>query len=117
MPQEFSRTLRVAEQVKREIAPLIQRQLANGLVGMVTITGVDMSPDLRQAKIYISCLGGSVDTVVAALNRSRGHLRHHLAYHLRLKVIPRLSFFHDTSLERGARLEALLSSLRDGKTS
>jgi ribosome-binding factor A len=117
MPHEFSRTLRVAEQIKRELAPILQKELVNGPEGMVTITSVDVSPDLRQAKVYVSCLGEGVERTVRSLNISSGHLRHHLAKHLHLKAIPRLVFIHDESVESAARIESLLHSLRDNKNS
>jgi ribosome-binding factor A len=117
MPHEFSRTLRIAEQIKRELAPLLQKELVNGPEGMVTITAVDVSPDLHQAKVYVSCLGEEAERAVSVLNKSSGHLRHHLAKHMHLKVIPRLVFIHDESVESAARIEALLNSLRDNKTS
>lgn len=113
MPNEFGRNLRVAEQIKRELAPLVQRMASDLRAGIVTLTAVEVAPDLCQAKVYISCLGPNAADIVAAVNRSSGHLRHHLSRCLRLRKVPRLTVLHDLSLERGARLSALIRSLVD----
>jgi ribosome-binding factor A len=115
MPNEFGRNLRVSKEIKRELAPLVQRLANESHAGIVTVTGVDVAPDLRHAKVYVSCLGKPSAEVIEILNRAAGHLRHHLAQQLRMKVLPRIHFSHDESLERGARISALLHSLDPGK--
>lgn len=115
MPNEFGRNLRVSKEIKRELAPLVQRLANESHAGIVTITGVDVAPDLRHAKVYVSCLGKPPAEVIEILNRAAGHLRHHLAQQLRMKVLPRIHFLHDESLERGARISALLHTLDTGR--
>ena len=113
MPREFSRTKRVAEQIKRELAPLIQRAANENRLGLLTVTSVDVSADLRNARIYVTHLGGDVDHdgALAALGECKSRLRHHLAVNLRMRVTPSLSFRFDESLERGARISSLLDEV------
>jgi ribosome-binding factor A len=118
MPTEFSRHLRVAQELKRILAPWIQQQAKDAQLGMVTITAVEVTPDLRQAKIYITSLGAkSQSEIVARLNQSKGILRHYLSQHLRLRTVPQLMIVFDESIERGARISALLDALSEESTS
>ncbi len=108
MPKEFSRSRRVAEQIKRELAPQIQSQALDWGLGLVSVTAVEVSRDLKVAKVYISCLQGSGYEAAARVNSCSGSLRHHLAKTMRLRAAPRLSILHDESQERAMRLDALL---------
>ncbi|HEX2201120.1 MAG TPA: 30S ribosome-binding factor RbfA [Gammaproteobacteria bacterium] len=119
MPTEFSRHLRVAQELKRILAPWIQQKAKDAQLGMVTLTAVEVTPDLRQAKIYITSLGAKShsEEVVARLNQSKGILRHYLSQHLRLRTVPRLMIVFDESIERGARISALLDALSEENTS
>jgi ribosome-binding factor A len=119
MPTEFSRHLRIAQELKRILAPWIQQKAKDAQLGMVTITAVEVTPDLRQAKIYITSLGAKSHPaeVVAWLNQSKGILRHYLSQHLRLRTVPQLRIVFDESIERGARIAALLDALSEKNTS
>lgn len=110
MPREFSRTRRIAELLQRELANIITRELDDPRIGMVTITGVDVSKDLSLAKIYVTQLekGGAPDELVAALNRAAGYLRKRLSSRLDLRVTPKLNFKYDSSVERGVELAKLI---------
>lgn len=112
MPREFSRARRVANQLRRELAPLVQQQSSDARLGMVTVTAVAVSRDLRDARVYITSLGGHmrVGELESALNRHGGQLRHHLSKRLRLKAVPRLRFIYDESVQRGARISAIIKS-------
>jgi ribosome-binding factor A len=116
MPNEFSRSLRVAEAIKRVLAPWIQRQAKEVGLGLVTITAVKVAPDLREAKIYISSLGAkSHQEIVVRLNQEKGVLRHYLSQHLRMRTVPELTILFDESVEQGARISALLATLSEDK--
>lgn len=114
MAQEFSRASRVAGQIKRELAPLIQRAATENHFGLITISAVDLSPDLRQAQVFVTQLGGTVShaQVLDLLNELRNRLRRHLAKRLRMRVTPALKFRFDESMERGARIAAVLDEVR-----
>lgn len=114
--KEFSRTLRIAEEIKHEIAALIQSELQDPRVGMVTVSRVEISRDLVHARIFITLLearqknGHDLQTTLQALNNAAGYLRRALAKRLRLRIVPQLRFVHDESVVRGARLTALIDA-------
>lgn len=111
MPREFSRTRRVEAQIQRELAQLIQFELKDPRVGLVTVSGVEVSKDLAYAKVYVTALGDeahSVDDMLAALKHAAGFLRHELGKRLTTRVTPQLNFVYDASVERGAHLSALI---------
>jgi len=111
MPREYERSSRIAEQLQRELSELIRRQVKDPRVHLVTVTDVDVSPDLANAKVLISVLGaeGPQPEVVAALNHAAGFLRHALGRTLKLRSIPELRFRYDDTLDRAARLDALIT--------
>ncbi|MBI2994881.1 MAG: 30S ribosome-binding factor RbfA [Gammaproteobacteria bacterium] len=117
MPREYGRNRRVADLVQREVADLVQRELDQQRTGMITISEVDVSPDLSIAKIYFSCLDPATDRrpLVNELNNLAGHFRHVLGRRLRMRTVPRLQFVFDQSVERGSRLSSLIDSLNKGK--
>jgi len=108
MPKEFSRTRRVSELIQREIADLIRNYVHTS--GMITVSAVKISPDLQQATIYITVLGGDVGEAetVKLLQNQAGMLRHGLSQRLNLRVTPRLHFLYDESLEYASKINALL---------
>lgn len=111
MPHAYPRKLRIGELLQHELADLIRREVKDPRVQHVTVTEVDVSPDLSHAKVLISVLGaeGPQTEVVQALNHAAGFLRHALGQRVRLRVIPELRFSYDESLDRSARLEALIA--------
>jgi len=110
MPREYERSSRIAEQLQRELSELIRRQVKDPRIHLVTITDVDVSPDLSNAKVLISVLGaeGPQPEVVNALNHAAGFLRHTLGRTLKLRSIPELHFHYDDTLDRAAHLDALI---------
>jgi ribosome-binding factor A len=117
MPREFPRTRRVGEQVQRELAGLVHGEIKDPRLGMVSISGVEVSSDLAHAKVFISVLGddAAVTASVRVLNNAAGFLRRRLGARMRLRVVPRLKFFHDRSLAEGARMDALINAAISGK--
>ncbi len=112
MAKEFSRTLRVGEQIRRDLAQLIQQEVKDPRVGMVTVTAVDMSPDMSHAKVHITLLDDAdeVDECVKVLNRAASFLRRALGKRLQLRVVPTLRFYYDVSVAHGTALSALIDS-------
>ena len=108
--KSFSRQDRVAEQIRRELAELIAGELKDPRVGMISITGVEVTPDYAHAKIYFSTLAGHehVDEVMAGLEKAAGFLRRELGKRIRIHTTPQLRFVFDASLERGAELSKLI---------
>ena len=104
------RQQRVAEQIQRELAEFIRLEVHDPRIGMLTLTDVDVSPDLRHAKVFFTLLGGDearADTE-RGLKRAAGFLRTLLAQRLKLRTTPELHFAYDASVESGARLSRLI---------
>ena len=109
---------RVAETIKREMAEILTRKMRDPrLGGMISVTEVEVTPDLSMARIFVSVLaeGAERDQVMQALSRSEGFVRHELAPRLGLREMPGVRFVLDTSIERGARVEELLRRIADGE--
>lgn len=107
MPKEYSRTRRIAELVHRELAILIAQEVKDPRIRDLTVTAVDISPDLREAKVFITKLGVQeqhAEEILAPLRRAAGFLRGRLGKHVELKRVPALRFFYDSSIERGVEL-------------
>jgi ribosome-binding factor A len=109
MAQEYSRSRRVADQIQRELAQIIQQEVKDPRVGMVTITAVEVSREFEHAKIYITVLGDESLTL-EGLNKASGFLRRELAHRLKLRTTPKLHFHYDHSLEEGMRLSDLIDT-------
>jgi ribosome-binding factor A len=107
------RSQRVADLVRAELSLLILTEAHDPDLRSVTITDVEMPPDLRSARVFFSCLGGEPDREKAAeaLRRAAGYLRREVGQRCKLRYAPELSFHSDLSLERGARIEELLQQV------
>lgn len=107
------RQARVAEQIQIELSKLIEQELDDPRLSLVSITDVTISADLREANVYASALPGeSVKAeVLAGLEHARGFLRHGLAERMQLRVVPDLHFHWDKSLETGDRISRLLDQI------
>ena len=106
------RARRVAEAIRGVLVAAV-REVRDPRVGFVTLTEVELSPDLKQARVYVSTLGdaASRDAAVEALNHAVGFLRHAVATRAALKYTPSLRFVPDPTLERGSRVEALIQEI------
>lgn len=115
-PRNYSRTSRVADVVQRLLANCIREQFKDPRVGMITISEVKVTPDLRLAKVYISVLEEAKrDETLKILNGAAGFFRSQLANALELRVIPKPQFIYDDSVIRGNRIEMLLSAANIGR--
>lgn len=112
MPNISNRSRKVGEQIKRELAALLNSEVKDPRISMLTINAVDVSADLGQAKVYITSLQTGVDhaQLIGVLNGMNGFLRGHLGRSLSLRAIPKLHFIYDTSVEEGAKLSRLIDS-------
>jgi ribosome-binding factor A len=110
MPKSFSRKTRVAEQIQRTLSELIRREVRDPRLGLVTLTEVQMSPDLSYATVYYSVIGGDVSVAQQILDVAAGFLRGTLGRSLGLRHSPEIRFVHDELIEKGAHLSALISS-------
>ena len=120
MMENNSRAQRVADQIQRDLASLIQFEIDDPRIGMVSVTGVEVTQDLAHAKVFVTSLGGGSvarqpsDAVgresTAALNGAAGYLRGLLARRLQLRTVPKLRFHYDASVERGRQLDELIDS-------
>ena len=103
---------KLGELIQRELSELLQRELRDPRVGMITITAVDVSPDLSHAKVLYTALDPAhVDEAGKGLKRAAGFLRSQLARRIKLYTTPELRFEYDESVERGDRLSRLIDSV------
>jgi len=113
MKKETRRSQRVADLVRAELSRLVLTEARDKHLRSVTITDVEMPPDLKSARVYFSTLGTEADRAAAgeALRRAAGFLRREVGQRCALRYAPELHFSDDRSLERGARVEELLAQV------
>jgi ribosome-binding factor A len=107
--KSFSRIERVSEQIRRDLADIIQSELKDPGVGMISLTAVELTPDYAHAKVFFTTLDTShLPEIQQGLFRAAGFLRRELGRRVRIHTLPELHFIHDDSLERGANLSRLI---------
>lgn len=106
---------RLAEVIKEEVSLMLQGELKDPRIGFATITGVEVSADLRHAKIYVSVYGSSEEqkATMEALHSAKGYVKSELGRRLRLRYAPEIVFKLDPSIERGARIMELLQEVKE----
>jgi ribosome-binding factor A len=113
MPRKASsvpnRGFRVADQIQRDVAELIARELKDPRVGMVTINAVEVTPDYAHAKVFFSLLTGNPEETQQGLNAAAGFLRTGLFKRLHIHTVPTLHFVFDRTVERATDMNALIS--------
>ncbi|GKU78672.1 30S ribosome-binding factor RbfA [Paenibacillus sp. L3-i20] len=105
---------RVSEQIKKELSQIIQMELKDPRIGFITLTGVETTSDLSQAKVYLSVLGSDEqkEEALKALARANGFLRSELGKRMKLRHTPELLFKFDNSIEYGSRIESIISDIK-----
>jgi ribosome-binding factor A len=103
-----NRNQRIADQIQRDLAALIVREIRDPRVGLVTISGVELSPDYAHAKVFFTVIGSPAQDAADGLNAAAGHLHNLLFKRLRMHTVPRLHFVQDTSVERGFEIDRLI---------
>lgn len=111
MPKEYSRSARVAEQIKRELAELIRLEVKDPRVGFISLTDVELTPDYAHAKVFFTSFKGEegLDAILTGLRRASGFLRRELGRRVRIHTTPELHFVYDKSVLEGNRLSVLIS--------
>lgn len=115
MPREFTRSTRVAEQLRRELGELLRSAVKDPRARGATLTDVEVSKDISHARVYFSQLDDTPEQVKeteAALNRAAGYLRRELGQVMRMRHVPELKFVHDRSVAEGMRMDALIDAAR-----
>ena len=110
MPKGPARSLRVADQIQRELAEIIRTELKDPRVAMITLTGVEVTADYAHAKVFYTLMGSAeqrADTDTG-LKQAGGFLRSQIARRIKLHSIPQLHFIYDVSVERGFELSRLI---------
>lgn len=110
MPKDYSRSLRVADQIQRELADLIQNEIKDPRIKQITLTAVEVTRDYSHAKVFFTTLANKEDVFLIenGLEHAKGFLRSNLSHRMKLRITPELHFVYDESVERGARLSKLI---------
>jgi len=116
MAKEFGRPQRVSQELQKEIAIILQREIKDPRLGMmVTVSGVEVSRDLAYAKVFVTFLNDKDEAAVKAglraLGDASGYIRILLGKAMRLRIVPELTFFYDNSLVEGMRMSNLVSNV------
>lgn len=119
MAKEFSRSQRVSQEMQKEIARILQREIKDPRVGMATVSGIELSRDLAYAKVFVTFLNvltdnADPDTVkngIKALQDASGYIRTLLGKAMRLRIVPELTFAYDNSLIEGMRMSNLVTNV------
>ena len=113
MPKEYSRSQRVVEQIRRELAEMIRLEVKDPRVGFITISDVEITPDYAHAKVFFTSMTGEADVpeILQGLRRASGFMRRELGRRMRIHTIPELHFHFDRSVEEGARLSRLIDDV------
>ena len=109
----MTRVERVAELIREEISEIIREEVSDPRIGFVSITRVDLSPDLENARIYVSILGNEENKkeCMRGLNSATKFIRGKLGHLLQMRVVPEIKFVRDDSLEKGSRVLGIISKL------
>lgn len=110
----YKRSQRVSDLLRREIADIIMRRVKDPRIGFVTVTGVDITDDLKMARVFVSFLKDEEkDIALEILNSAKSFIRSEVAKRIRIKVIPSLEFRVDESVGYGDRIDKLLRQIKE----
>lgn len=111
----FKRSARVGDQMKQEIADILMKKIKDPRIGFVTVTDVEISDDLRNAKVFVSAYGSDRKEVLAGLESATPFIRGELGRRMRLRLLPEVLFRYDDTVERGSHIMDLLHGLESGR--
>jgi ribosome-binding factor A len=106
------RSERIADLIRQELARLLREEVRDPRIGFVTITEVDLSPDLKHARVYLTTMGDDAETTLKGLRKAAPFLRRALASGCNLRFTPQLRFLFDESVDTGFRVERLLQEMK-----
>ncbi len=110
----YKRSQRVSDLIREEVADIVMYRLKDPRIGFVTVTGVEMTSDLKLARVFVSVLKEEErETTLEVLNSSRNFIRTALSKRLRMKFIPEIEFRQDTSIEYGLKIDKLLKEIKE----
>lgn len=114
---ERQRAKRVSEQIRKEVSAILRDQVKDPRLGFATITGVDVTNDLSDAKIYFSVYGKSEDleSTREALASAHGYIRKEIGQRIQLRHVPEIRFIYDASLEHAAHINELIEKIHKGE--
>lgn len=117
MPKNENRLNRINEELKKEISQIISFKLKNpDATGLISITKVKITPDLKYAKVYVSLLNSkNEEKTIEALKSSAGYIRSLIAKRINLRITPELVFEKDDSMEYGMKIDSILKDLNKGE--
>ena len=118
MPKEYARSERVAQMINRHLAMILRNDVKDPRVSGLTITDVEVTKDLRQAKVFVSSMLDAepdIEDTMAAVERASGYLRRSLANVMEMRHCPNLLFAYDSSISDGARMSALIDKALNRK--
>ncbi len=109
-----TRQKKVGELLRAEVSDIIQREIKEPRLGFVTVTDVEVTPDMRLARVFISVMGESdqQEAALAALNKARGFVRLEIGKRITMRTTPEIEFRLDRSIEHGARIFELLQQIK-----
>lgn len=115
MSREFKRSDRVAQELKKEVAVILQREVKDPRIGMVTVSDVEVSRDLAYAKIFVTFLFDNdqeaINQGMKGLEKASPYIRSLVCKAMRLRIVPELRFIYDESLVEGMRMSNLVSNV------
>lgn len=102
------RSIRIADQIARDLAEIIPRELRDPRIGLVTITGCEITPDYAHARVFFTVLGTNPEDSETGLNAAAGHLRNLIFRKMTIHTVPTLHFVHDTSVAHGFAMDRVI---------
>lgn len=112
---EYKRTDRIAESIREEISSILLKEIKDPRIQFVSITRVEVSPDLKHAKVFISALGSEEkkEEAFEGMKSARGFIQRELGHRLRLRYTPEIAFKVDTGIEHGLHIYELLTEIKN----
>jgi ribosome-binding factor A len=112
----YKRSVRVGDQMKQEIADILMKKTKDPRIGFVTVTDVELSDDLRNAKVFVSIYGGDKEETFKGLKSAAPFIRSELGRRMKMRYVPEILFRYDSTVERGAHIMELLHEIEEKQT-